>query len=149
MQCNLNVCCTILSCICNQIYLSISDITTLILIHIYPHPCILSRFVPLTLPLLTVLQHHCTVLFCTELYCTCYTHTLVCHSHSLTVLYCTCHIPTPTCLSLSLTNCTLLYRTVRAIGQAVERRGRDIGALFNRKILDPGENSPGEKRREG
>lgn len=23
-------------------------------------------------------------------------------------------------------------------GQAVERRGRDIGALFNRKILDPG-----------
>ena len=24
-------------------------------------------------------------------------------------------------------------------GQAVERRGRDIGALFNRKILDPGD----------
>ena len=40
-----------------------------------------------------------------------------------------------------------MYRTVRAIGQAVERRGRDIGALFNRKILDPGENRGEEKRR--
>ena len=36
VQCNLNVCCTILSCICNQIDLSISDITTLLPIHIYP-----------------------------------------------------------------------------------------------------------------
>ena len=35
-----------------------------------------------------------------------------------------------------------LTLTCTRAGQAVERRGRDIGALFNRKILDPGENHP-------
>jgi FAD binding domain len=39
VQCSaIRMCCTILSCICNQIHLSISDITTLLLIHIYPQP---------------------------------------------------------------------------------------------------------------